>query len=201
MAPGRWCGRRERHAGSGTGGGEIKGLIMTCIGRGSWLLSAAVLVALAGAGAARAQQTATATGATSAAAPTPAALSAEPSGPVDLIAAPFPQPRPPSTTVRVAILDASPSLQRAGRIAVLLTHFRKKELEEHIGMKIELANISSIPEQPAMGSVVFYRPAFLRAAALLAKAIPGEQAVRVMPPERLATSGVDVEILLGGKDE
>ncbi len=174
---------------------------MTCIGRGSWLLSAAVLVALAGAGAARAQQTATATGATSAAAPTPAALSAEPSGPVDLIAAPFPQPRPPSTTVRVAILDASPSLQRAGRIAVLLTHFRKKELEEHIGMKIELANISSIPEQPAMGSVVFYRPAFLRAAALLAKAIPGEQAVRVMPPERLATSGVDVEILLGGKDE
>jgi hypothetical protein len=101
--------------------------------------------------------------------------------------------------VRVAILDASPSLQRAGRISVLLSHFRKRELEEHIGMKIELANISSIPEQPAMGNVVFYRPEFLRAAALLAKAIPGEQSVRVMPPERLAVSGVDVEILLGEK--
>jgi hypothetical protein len=99
--------------------------------------------------------------------------------------------------VRVAILDAAPSLQRAGRIAVLLTQFRKRDLEQHIGMKIELANVSSIPAQPAMGNVVFYRPAFLRAAALLAKEIPGEQSVRIMPPERQAVSGVDVEILLG----
>ncbi|HEX9844415.1 MAG TPA: hypothetical protein VGC20_16775 [bacterium] len=146
-----------------------------------------------GAGPAGAQQAAPAT------APSLASLSAEPGGPVDLIASPFPHPAPPSTAVRVAILDASPSLQRAGRISVLLSHFRKRELEEHIGMKIELANISSIPEQPAMGNVVFYRPEFLRAAALLAKAIPGEQSVRVMPPERLAVSGVDVEILLGEK--
>jgi hypothetical protein len=126
-----------------------------------------------------------------------AAVPAEGEGPVDLIAAPFPMPPPPSTAVRVAILDAAPSLQRAGRIAVLLTQFRKRDLEQHIGMKIELANVSSIPAQPAMGNVVFYRPAFLRAAALLAKEIPGEQSVRIMPPERQAVSGVDVEILLG----
>jgi hypothetical protein len=135
-----------------------------------------------------------------AATPSPASFAMEPAGPVDLIAAPFPQPPPPSTSVRVAILDASTHMQRAGRIAVLLTHFRKRELEEHIGMKIELANVSSIPEQPAMGNVVFYRPGFLRAAALLAKAIPGEQSVRSMPPERMAVSGVDVEILLGEKE-
>jgi hypothetical protein len=155
-----------------------------------WALCAALVW---GAGAAWAQP------APASAAPAPilASVSAETAGPVDLIAAPFPQPAPPSTAVRVAILDASVSLQRAGRIAVLLSHFRKRELEQHIGMKIELANISSIPEQPAMGNVVFYRPEFLRAAALLAKAIPGEQTVRVMPPERLAVSGVDVEILLG----
>jgi len=122
---------------------------------------------------------------------------AEGQGPVDLIAAPFPTPRPPSTAVRVAVLDAAPSLQRAGRIAVLLTQFRKRELEEHIGMKIELANVSSIPEQPALGNVVFYRPGYLRAAALLARDIPGEQSVRIMPPERMAVSGVDVEIVLG----
>jgi hypothetical protein len=178
---------------------------MSRTGKGLALLCAVVLLALAAGGAAWAQQGAAtpaaptaASAATSAAGtPTPASFSAEPEGPVDLIAAPFPQPLPPSTAVRVAILDASPSLQRAGRIAVLISHFRKKELEEHIGMKIELANISSIPAQPAMGNVVFYRPDFLRAAALLAKAIPGEQSVRVMPPERLATSGVDVEILLG----
>lgn len=118
-------------------------------------------------------------------------------GPVELIAAPFPQPPPPSTAVRIAILDTTTSLQRAGRIAVLLTQFRKHELEQHIGMKIELSNISGIPERPAMGNVVFYRPEFLRAAALLAKAIPGEQIVRVMTPERQAMSAVDVEIVLG----
>jgi hypothetical protein len=153
-----------------------------------WLLCA---VLLAAAGPAWAQPPA------SQGMPTLAAVAEPPGGPVDLIAAPFPQPPPPSTTVRVAILDASPSLERAGRIAVLLTRFRKRELEEHIGMKIELANVSITPEQPAMGNVVFYRPDFLRAAALLAKAIPGEQSVRVMPPEVMATSGVDVEILLG----
>lgn len=122
---------------------------------------------------------------------------AGPAGPVALIAAPFPQPPPPSTKVRVAILDTTTSLQRAGRIAVLLTQFRKHELEQHIGMKIELSNISGIPERPAMGNIVFYRPEFLRAAALLAKAIPGEQVVRVMTPERQAMSAVDVEIVLG----
>lgn len=136
------------------------------------------------------------------AAPMPPALArAEDTGrPVDLIAAPFPQPPPPAIAVRVAILDASVSLQRAGRIAVLLTQFRKRELEAHLGMRIEVANISSIPAQPAMGNVVFYRPGFLRSAALLAKAIPGEQSVRAMPPERLQTSGVDVEILLGRRE-
>lgn len=135
--------------------------------------------------------------ASSATAPTLAALTEPSQGPVNLIAAPFPQPPPPATRVRVAILDSSPSLRRGSRIAVLLTRFRKRELEQHIGMKIEVANISSTPEQPAMGNVVFYRPAFLRAAALLAKAIPGQQAVRVMPPEMLASSGVDIEIFLG----
>lgn len=131
--------------------------------------------------------------------PAVASMEAEPEGPVDLIASPFPKPPPPATMVRVALLDASVSLQRAGRVAVLLTQFRKRELEEHIGMKIELANISGIPEQPAMGNVVFYRPEYLRAAALIARAIPGEQSVRKMPPERLVRSGVDVEILLGEK--
>jgi hypothetical protein len=124
----------------------------------------------------------------------------EPSGPVDHLASPFPKPPPPATRVRVAILDASASLERAGRAAVLLTQFRRRELEEHIGMKLELANVSSIPARPAMGNVVFYRPAFLRAAALIAQAIPGEQAVRVMPPERLLRSGVDVEIVLAERE-
>lgn len=153
-----------------------------------WVLCALLLL---GAGPAWAQS------ATSTTAPALASAAEPTDGPVTLIAAPFPQPPPPSTRVRVAILDSSPSLQLGSRIAVLLTHFRKRELEQHIGMKIEVANVSSTPRQPAMGNVVFYRPKYLRAAALLAKAIPGAQSVREMPPEMLASSGVDVEILLG----
>jgi hypothetical protein len=178
--------RIERRGGCPGRDAPIKGLIMKPVRVCLWVACAALLW---GAGTGLAQQAAT-TG-------LPTVAASEPTGPVDLIAAPFPMPAPPSTVVRVAILDASASLQRAGSIAVLLTHFRKRELEEHIGMKIELANVSRIPEQPLMGNVVFYRPEFLRAAALLAKAIPGEQSVRVMPPERMAISGVDVEILLG----
>ena len=64
-------------------------------------------------------------------------------------------------------------------------------------MKIELANVSRIRAKPAMGNVVFYRPQFLRAALLIAKAIPGEQSVRPMTPDRLQKSGIDVEIVLG----
>lgn len=116
---------------------------------------------------------------------------------VDHIASPFPNPPPPSTTVRIALLDASPSLLRAGQIAALLTRFRRRDLEAHIGMKIELANVSRIRAKPAMGNVVFYRPEFLRAALLIAKAIPGEQSVRPMTPDRLRKSGIDVEIVLG----
>jgi hypothetical protein len=178
----------KRRGTGAPGDAEIKGLIMTRNHVCRWLLCAALL---AGAGAAWAQPNA------DEGVPSAIGMAGTSNGPVDLIAAPFPQPPPPSTAVRVAILDSSPSLERAGRIAVLLTRFRKRELEEHIGMKIELANVSSTPEQPAMGNVVFYRPDFLRAAALLAKAIPGDQSVRIMTPEMQASSGVDVEILLG----
>ncbi|NIR99058.1 MAG: hypothetical protein GWO03_13810, partial [Gammaproteobacteria bacterium] len=118
---------------------------------------------------------------------------------VDLIAAPFPQPPPPATAVRVAILDPAASLRNAGSIAMLLTEFRKRDLEAHIGMKVEVANISRIEARPTRPNVVFYRPGFLRAAALIAKVIPGDQSVRVMPPQRLEKSGVDVEIMLGGQ--
>jgi hypothetical protein len=64
-------------------------------------------------------------------------------------------------------------------------------------MKIELANLSSIRERPAMGNVVFYRPGYLRTALLIAKAIPGEQGVRPMTGAQMGKAGIDIEILLG----
>ena len=117
-------------------------------------------------------------------------------GPVRFLASPFPKPLPPSTRVRIAVLDISGTLTRANNIALLLTHFRRRELEEKIGMKIELANLSRDSKQPKRGNVVYYRSGFLRAALLVAKVVPGEQTVMPMPKAFAAKTGVDVEIHL-----
>ena len=117
---------------------------------------------------------------------------------LDHIASPFPKPPPPSTHVRVAVMDSSPSLVRAGRVAVLLTRFRKRDLEARIGMKIDLVNVSRIVTRPVRNNIVTYRPGFMRAALLIAKAIPGEQSIAPLRPEIRNKNSVDIEILLGG---
>ncbi|MEE8435841.1 MAG: hypothetical protein V3S64_13740 [bacterium] len=115
---------------------------------------------------------------------------------VRFLASPFPKPLPPSTRVRIAVLDISGTLIRANNIALLLTRFRRRELEEKIGMKIERANWSRDRKRPKRGNVVYYRSGFLRAAMLVAKAVPGEQTVMPMPKAFAAKTGVDVEIHL-----
>lgn len=115
---------------------------------------------------------------------------------IRFLASPFPKPLPPSTRVRIAILDVSGTLIRANNIALLLTQFRRRELEEKIGMKIELANWSKDNLRPRRGNVIYYRSGFLRAAMLVAKVVPGEQTVIPMPKAFAAKTGVDVEIHL-----
>lgn len=115
---------------------------------------------------------------------------------VRFLASPFPNPLPPSTRVRIAVLDIPGTLIRANNIALLLTRFRRRELEEKIGMKLELANLSQNRQKPMRGNVIYYRAGFLRAAMLVAKAVPGEQSVIPMPKKLAAKTGVDVEIHL-----
>lgn len=117
---------------------------------------------------------------------------------LDYIASPFPKPPPPSTRVRVAVMDSSPKMILAGRVAVLLTRFRRRDLEASIGMKIDLVNVSSIFDKPVRKNIVTYRPGYMRAALLIAKAIPGEQSIAPLRPEIRGKDGVDIEILLGG---
>lgn len=118
-------------------------------------------------------------------------------GGVRYLASPFPNPLPPSTRVRVAVLDVSGTLTRANNIALLLTHFRRRDLETKIGMKIDLANLSKERYRPKRGNVVYYREGFLRAAMLIAKVVPGEQTVLPMPVDFAAKMGVDVDVHLG----
>jgi hypothetical protein len=102
--------------------------------------------------------------------------------------------REPPTRVRVAILNATGKAGGANKVALLLGEIMRQSLEDQIGLQIEVVNLSTADPVLPRQSVVYYRPAFLRAALALAKAIPGEQLVQPMRPAGMKRVGVDVEI-------
>jgi len=107
-------------------------------------------------------------------------------------------PEPP-TQVRVAILNATGKPGGANKVAVLLSEYKRRAIEDQIGMQLEVVNLSSAESVRPGRSILFYRPEFLRAALAMAKAIPGEQFVQPMRPSDLRRAGVDVEIVVGAE--
>jgi hypothetical protein len=105
--------------------------------------------------------------------------------------------REPLSRVRIAILNATGKPAGAAKVAVLLGDYRRRPLEDKLGLKIELVNISSSDQKPQTPAVVYYRQGFLRAALILARAIPGDTMVAAMRPEALKRAGVDVEVVVG----
>lgn len=103
----------------------------------------------------------------------------------------------PPTAVRVAILNASGVAVRGTQLALVLGEYRRRELEGLIGLKLELVNVSSTERKQLPESQVNYRPGFLRAALVIARAMPGDQRVRLMSGSSLKRLGIDIEILLG----
>jgi hypothetical protein len=101
------------------------------------------------------------------------------------------------TRVRVAILNATGKPGGANKVAVLLSEYKRRALEDQIGLQIEVVNLSSAESVRPGQSTLFYRPEFLRAALAMAKAIPGEQFVEPMRPAGMKRAGVDVEIVVG----
>lgn len=107
-------------------------------------------------------------------------------------------PEPP-TEVRVAILNATGKPGGANKVAVLLSEMKRRDIEDRIGMQLEVVNLSSAEAVRPGRSILFYRPEFLRAALAMARAIPGEQFVEPMRPAALKRAGVDVEIVVGAE--
>ena len=101
------------------------------------------------------------------------------------------------TRVRVAILNATGKPGGANKVAVLLSEYKRRVLEDQIGLQIEVVNLSSAENVRPGQSTLFYRPEFLRAALAMAKAIPGEQFVEPMRPAGMKRAGVDIEIVVG----
>ena len=105
--------------------------------------------------------------------------------------------REPLTRVRIAILNATGNPAGAAKVAVLLGDYRRRPLEDKMGLKIELVNLSTSYQKTQAPAVVYYRQGFLRAALILARAIPGDTMVSAMRPEALKRAGVDVEVVVG----
>ena len=103
----------------------------------------------------------------------------------------------PPTRVRIAIVNATGNPNGAAKVAVLLSEYRRLPLEDKMGLKIDVTNISTGYDRTQAPAVVYYRPGFLRAALLLAQAIPGDTMVSAMRPQALKRAGMDVEVVVG----
>ena len=101
------------------------------------------------------------------------------------------------TVVRVAVLNASGDPASGDRVALVLGEHVRRGLEDQMGMRLELVNVSRSPEQSLAQSEINYKPGFLHAALMIAKFLPGDQRVRVMLPDNGQKLGIDIEILVG----
>ncbi len=104
--------------------------------------------------------------------------------------------------LNVAILNASPHLGAAQRLAVMLDHQQKRMIEKRMGMKLKIVNISSVREQTILPKTkIYFHTNFLKAALILAEVLPGEQVLEPVPDSRVSNLATDVKIYVGNNFE
>jgi hypothetical protein len=100
--------------------------------------------------------------------------------------------------LNVSVLNASTKDQNAQRLAILLDRQQRQKLEEQVGMRLEVTNISSVREGMVLPRTkIYFRPNFMKAALALSEVIPGEQLVEQMPSSHKGRMGTDVEVYVG----
>jgi hypothetical protein len=105
------------------------------------------------------------------------------------------QYRKPSI-MQVSIYNASGYPKRAYGLSVYLGKLKKEYIEETLGMKMEIVNISNAPTMNHRQSSIYFRNNYLKPALFLAKLIKGDQ--KVIPYKgQQEKQGVDIEIYLG----
>jgi len=98
--------------------------------------------------------------------------------------------------MQLSIINASGWQKRAYKLSVYLGQEKKKEIEESLGIKLDIVNISNAKSDLHDQSTIYFRNNFLKPALLLAKLIPGEQKLVPISDKR-ERLGVDIEIYLG----
>ncbi len=98
--------------------------------------------------------------------------------------------------MQISIFNASGYSKRAYGLSVYLGKLKKEHIEESLGMKMEIVNISNARDKNHKISTIYFRNNYLKPALFLAKLIKGDQ--RVVPlPDQEERQGVDIEIYLG----
>lgn len=98
--------------------------------------------------------------------------------------------------VQVSILNASGYAKRAYKLSVYLGKVRKKQVEETLGIKLDIVNIANSITDEYPQSTIYYRDNYLKSALYLANLIPGEQKIVPLKNQK-ERIGVDIEIFLG----
>ena len=75
---------------------------------------------------------------------------------------------------------------------------QRRRIEQRIGMRMEIVNISSVQEQLILPRTkIYFRHYMVKAAITLADVIPGEQIIEEMQTNRGRKLTTDVEIYVG----
>ncbi|OGH01083.1 MAG: hypothetical protein A2600_11455 [Candidatus Lambdaproteobacteria bacterium RIFOXYD1_FULL_56_27] len=100
------------------------------------------------------------------------------------------------TLMQISILNGTGYPKRAYQLSVFLGNLQKRTVEEAMGMKLDIVNISNSPSERPIDTTIYYRENYLKTALYLAKLMDGEQ--RVVPMmDQTERVGVDLEIYLG----
>ncbi len=100
--------------------------------------------------------------------------------------------------LKIAILNASPHVGGAQRLALILSRQQKLNVEKRTGMKIKIVNISSVQEQTILPKTkIYFHANLLKTAMILAEVLPGEQVLEPMTDSRSNKLATDVEIYVG----
>ena len=98
--------------------------------------------------------------------------------------------------MQISIINASGWTKRAYQLSVFLGKLKKKFIEENLGIKLNIVNISTAKDIVQAQSTIYYKENYLKSALFLANIIEGEQRLVPMNPDK-ERLGVDIEIFLG----
>jgi hypothetical protein len=100
--------------------------------------------------------------------------------------------------LNVAVLNASPNAGAAQSFAVMLDRKQKRTIENRMGMKLNIVNISSVRKQTILPKTkIYFHANLLKAALILAEVLPGEQVIEPVPDSRTNKQATDIEIYVG----